>query len=351
MNKVQEIGDSTLIDSSLISVVIQGLTHYEEGNANCLYYQCVNSIKKYLPNAEIIVSTWEGQLCDGSIVDKVIYTKEPENIIDDYLGFSCNFNKMILSTKVGLLFSNKPYVLKFRANLLLKNTKFFEIHEVDNFEKYKEYKFFNNKINVANMAITTPFSYQHMLFHLSDIAQFGKKEDILNLWDLNLLSENELKNKFRWYNCFSFPGGIGIKLSNEQFLLVEFLKKNNIILDIPHCSYISWDYLKISELVFSKNFNVFNWEDTGIVYPERFTDNPYVLNNYMYKADEINNIYIKYEDKKFLFKRFFKLYLNYYFLKFFSRDFKDNFIKAIFVWISPNFFINSRKFWREFKKK
>ena len=349
MDKVQNEYADELIDSSRISVVIQGLTHYVEGDDNCLFYQCVNSIKKYLPDAEIIVSTWEGQACDESSVDKVIYTKEPDNIIDDYLGNPCNFNKMILSTKVGLDYSKREFVLKFRANLSLKNNKFFYIDDTDNLEKYKKYKFFNKKINVTNMAITTPLSYQHMLFHLSDIVQFGRKQDVMNLWDIDLLSANELKNKFKWYNCLSFPGVIGIRLSNEQFLLVEFLKKNNIKLDIPYCSYISWSYFKISELVLSKNFNVFNWQDAGVVYPERFTDNPYVLNNYMYKANEINNIYIKYDNSFFLVKRFFRLYLNFYFLKFFSRDFKDNFIKSVFVFISPKFFLDSRGFWRKFK--
>jgi hypothetical protein len=117
---MESVNNGELIDSSRISVVIQGLTHYIENDKNCLFYRCVNSIKQYLPEAEIIVSTWKGQSCDESVVDIVLYNDEPESITSDAdINFKWNFNKMVVSTKSGIIASNREYALKFRADLSL----------------------------------------------------------------------------------------------------------------------------------------------------------------------------------------------------------------------------------------
>jgi hypothetical protein len=37
-------------------------------------------------------------------------------------------------------------------------------------------------------------SFDYFLYNLSDIVQFGKKEDLLDLWSRDLIDERELKN-------------------------------------------------------------------------------------------------------------------------------------------------------------
>ena len=146
--------DGEVIGSARISVVIQGLTHYVKDDKNCLFYQCIDSIKKYLPYAEIIVSTWEGQNCDESVVDKVLYNDEPESIMV-FEGFDSrpwNFNKMVFSTMEGLKYANREYTLKIRADLSLSNNNFFKVKKKKNIpDQYLKYKFFEEAINLSNL--------------------------------------------------------------------------------------------------------------------------------------------------------------------------------------------------------
>jgi len=350
MNKVQNIENQELIDSSRISVVIQGLTHYIEGNDNCLFYQCVNSIKKYLPDAEIIVSTWIGQKCDETVVDCIIYNIEPNSIVtSNNLNNQWNFNKMIVSTLGGLNASTREYVLKIRADLILSGVDFFRICTKKNIpKKFNRYKIFDEPINVTNIFIKYPFSYHHFLFHLSDVVQFGKITNMLDLWNRDLVGEAELCFDLKWNSAFNYYCDTQMKNSPEQALMIGWMKDNDYDINLPYSTYVSSKFLKLSELLISMNFNVLDWSKSNVVFPERFVDNKKLLNNYIYKAEELNDLYIFYETPFYFLNRCFKLYLNFYFLKFLNKDFIDNFVRTFLFWICPSLFFKIQSKWKLF---
>jgi hypothetical protein len=338
MDKIQEAYDGELIDSSRISVVIQGLTYYVSGNKNCLYYECVNSIKKYLPNAEIIVSTWKGQQCDESVVDIVIYNDEPESIFDSYGGIPWNFNKMLISTKNGIQQSSREYVLKFRSDLSINNNNFFYIRSKKNIPNdLKKFNFFSEAVNVANLSIKNPCSYEHLLFHLSDIVQFGKRQYVEDIWNIDtILSEDLLIN----LNLLSllFYNGIECKrMVPEQALMIGWLNKKSINLKLKYPAYTSFEYVKISELAISLNFNVLSWQNVGVNYPNRFIENKKYLKKYLYNADYINSYYTNY-DNFFFFFRYLKIFCNVWLFKFFSDHYLSDFRKTLAMYIIKRVF-------------
>lgn len=352
MKDLQNNGE--LIDSSRISVVIQGLTHYVKDDRNCLFYQCIDSIKKYLPHAEIIVSTWKGQNCDESVVDKVLYNNEPESITSDRdINYKWNFNKMVVSSKNGINLSKREYILKFRADLSLMGTRFFRVTHKDNIpENLKKLRIFQNPVNISNIFTKTLFSpFDYFLYNLSDIVQFGKKEDILNLWNRDLIDEKELKySKIPqfFFNDFSY---YGLKMCPEQALMIGWLNFHGHNIDLPYASYISRKGFYLFELSLSTNFNTLNWEQTDILYPERFLSNPVVLNRYVYQAEEINDLYKKYNFLTFN-KRFFYCLKIIYLDKFLSKFFWDLLLKKILLsTFSPQKYSTLKTKWRAVIKK
>ncbi|MFH7766364.1 WavE lipopolysaccharide synthesis family protein [Acinetobacter sp. BSP-28] len=327
-----------IIDSSRISVVIQGLTHYVENDKGCMFYQCIESIKKHLPYAEIIVSTWENQDCDESVVDKVLYNNEPKSIISDRdENYQWNFNKMVVSTKNGIIASNREYVLKFRMDLSLVGTRFFIVTHKDNIpDSFNKFKIFQNPINISNIFTKTPFSqFYYFLYHLSDIVQFGKRENLLDLWNRNLLDESTLKhsrNQNFFFNHFSYHR---LKMSPEQALMIGWLNSYGYKINLPYTSYISRSGLYLFELVLSTNFNTLNWDQTDILYPKRFLSDPEVLEKYVYQAEEINYLYREYGFLT-LNKRFLHSLKIIYIDKFFSKFFWDLLCKKILLSILPS---------------
>ena len=62
-----------MIDLKDISVVVQGaITNYTK--------LCLESIRKYLPGAEIILSTWDDSNIDRLDYDVVIFNKDPGDL-------------------------------------------------------------------------------------------------------------------------------------------------------------------------------------------------------------------------------------------------------------------------------
>jgi len=352
MNKVHNEYTDELIDSSRISVVIQGLTHYVEGDDNCLFYQCVNSIKKYLPDAEIIVSTWEGQACDESVVDRVIYGKEPEGLkVSENLTRQWNFNKMVVSTINGLNAINRQYALKIRSDLKLNGLEIFKItKKVGVSDAILQYKIFKEPINVTNIYIKKPLSYHHFLFHLSDITQFGRVDLLQDLWNREIFTREELFCELKWNSCFNYHCDTQERNSPEQALMIGWLNSHGYNIYLPYTTYVSANYLKVSELTLSLNFNVLEWDASGIIFPYRFTFSKNMLNSYIYRASELNLIYTKYNGFYFL-KRITVMYLNFYVFKFFNIEFRDEFIRTILFWFSPKLYFKLKKGWRKFKKK
>lgn len=102
--------------SKEVSVVFQGAINqkYIENG--------VDSVRKYLPESEIIISTWEGQLLPSSCADKVdriLFNRDPGGTIFTRNGKIQNQNRQIFSTKEGILASTRKYVLKLRSDMKL----------------------------------------------------------------------------------------------------------------------------------------------------------------------------------------------------------------------------------------
>ncbi len=113
-----------LEDGSNLSIVIQG--HISDQSQIELI---VHSYRKYLPESEIIISTWESVSISLPVVDLVILNKDPGPINLEKAGGRTenNLNRQIVSSKHGVFAATRRYCLKIRSDLAIDNCNFINI--------------------------------------------------------------------------------------------------------------------------------------------------------------------------------------------------------------------------------
>lgn len=185
-----------MISSKDISVVVQGAINKTETK------KCLKSIRKFLPDAEIILSTWENSDVNNlkGLYDKIIFNKDVDApVIGEINGKTIynNMNRQLFSTQEGIKRAIRKYILKLRSDLILSNINFLTF-----FDKYpergEEYKLFEHKILIPTLV--TRFSFNENLltpFHFSDWWFFGLKQDIEKYFlETPLVKEPEFSNYF-----------------------------------------------------------------------------------------------------------------------------------------------------------
>lgn len=188
-----------MINSKEISVIVQGPIYKKETP------KCLKSIRKYLPDAEIILSTWEGADIDGLDFDVLVENKDPGTVlIDTYKSKKIynNINRQLLSTQEGLKKANRKYVLKLRSDLILTGINFLKY-----FDEYQargeNYNLFEHKVLIPilftryKLKLCGCHKRYEMPFHISDWWFFGLRSDIETYFaDTSLVLEPEFTLHF-----------------------------------------------------------------------------------------------------------------------------------------------------------
>lgn len=245
------------IKSEEISVVIQG-------SINKKYIvKCLKSIKKYLPKAEVILSTWSGEDVEGleTLYDVVLFNNDPGAEIFTPDGKRQNQNRQILSTKNGVNVAKKKYVLKIRSDMELLGCKFLKYFDKYNIRN-KQCKILKKRI-LINSLYTRNSIYkkkknnieyeQPYLFHVSDWMMFGLKEDISNVWNIPLAPEPETSQYFVNNATLRHEKGCLTRYHAEQYIWLSFLRKNGIKIDCDNYYSYNSDLKFLSELSIVNN--------------------------------------------------------------------------------------------------
>ena len=102
-----------------VSVVLQGPVRFETPES-------VESVRRLLPEAELILSTWEDEDVSSLGPIRVLRSEKPSAPIQhDRLSVPNNLNRLIRSTKKGVAAVTRPYVLKMRSDMVLDSLAFF----------------------------------------------------------------------------------------------------------------------------------------------------------------------------------------------------------------------------------
>ena len=237
----------TQINIQDITVVVQGAINEEYTK------KCLKSIRKYLPRATIILSTWEGSNVEDLDYDKLILNKDPgpsgsrnPHEPNFNLRINDNTNRQILSTKNGLKEVKTKYAMKLRTDFVLTGKHFLKYFS--KFNKHIDYdsklKLFEKRILILGYATVNC----NIPFWIGDFFSFGQTKDMLKLWDIDLMDDatinyfniNDIENLSN-NEAYQF-----IKLTHryfaEPYIFVKCIAKN-----IPEIYNIFKNYTDITE--------------------------------------------------------------------------------------------------------
>jgi hypothetical protein len=178
-----------------ISVVIQGAVSHPNQSIPGSTAYCIESVRKHLPGAEIILSTWSGQPVEDLKVDHVVFSEDPGGV--PYLDGSRinNTNRQIVSSQEGIKKASRPYALKLRADAHIESARF--LHYFHQFPvRSCSWKVFKARVLTGMVYSRNNVFPIAALFNFSDWWQFGLTEDVHYVWDRPLVPEPEYTHWF-----------------------------------------------------------------------------------------------------------------------------------------------------------
>jgi len=240
--------EKSTIDPKEISVVVRGLIvgNDQADEKKKFTKRSLASVRKYLPGAQIILSSWEGSDVSGLDYDDLVLTKP----LDGLYTMSPNgkpklmaVNNQITTSQNGLKKVRGEYTLNMRSDMILAGAGF-----IDYFIKYNEGgdgELFKKKVVV--LPTYNPRRPTKYLFNICDWFFFGLTEDIKNLFDIPLMNEDAMRGEkingyYPWDKNFE----------SEQYIWTTFLKKYKDI-NFPYNYYFTEEALKSSEESYARN--------------------------------------------------------------------------------------------------
>lgn len=240
-----------------ISFVVQGPVITQSDMRLGVYSTAdvLQSIRKYYPGVEIILSTWKGTETDGLSYDQLVLNEDPGGFMHN--GVQVNCNRLILSAKAGIRKASNPFVVKTRTDILFKDGN------LANKLKYitpvkSKYGVFQNTVLSTIYYVRDPLKL-NLVFHPSDIFLVGTKEDLLSHFDVPMAMRNFYVNEDE-----------STRIVPEQYFLVHnILTKKNIDFHIPYWGYTKLHYFIESEKYLFNNFLFFDTRELGVEFPKR----------------------------------------------------------------------------------
>jgi len=176
---------------SEISVVMQGpiVGKSTASESEQLTRRCVQSVRNYLPGAELILSTWNGSDISGIEFDVLVENEDP-GPVKTFAEKSVNINRQIESTRMGVRSASRNYILKLRTDTELTSASMLDYFELF-LTRSEEKRIFENRVLVWEILTKAPSRSEVGCYHSSDIVCFGTANDIRLLWDVPLYTRSE----------------------------------------------------------------------------------------------------------------------------------------------------------------
>lgn len=251
-----------------ITVVVQGpvQTFQDRQQEPGITEKCLASVRKHLPGARIILSTWPGQDLTNLDYDDLVISEDPGPNVRYYkLGTGkprrFNNNRQIVSTREGLRRVNTPYAVKLRSDNFLTDNSFVALQQSFP-ERCLERKYLRERVVVSNIFTRRYAKGFPVAFHLSDFFYFGRTEDLLTLWDLELCQdvsfpEPSLDNRLFPVDC-------------TQLLCLKALERFDPAIKLDHLLDAPPDKLRASDICYANNFIIASPDELGLGLCQRF---------------------------------------------------------------------------------
>lgn len=260
-----------MIKSADISVIVPGSIIGKRDSGKCaqLTRRALKSIRKHLPDAEIILSTWEEQDVGNLEYDTLVLTPDPgPNYYITPQGRVPyhNYNRQITAVQAGLRRATRKYALKTRNDILFSGNRFLDFY--DKFpHRCNDWKILRKRVIVGSILTYHPRrAKKEMWFNVCDFFHFGLKEDVEMIWSVQPVQDMRMPFSIEqtlWLTMLSrLKGSIAscyddfgsdhrviyeMSLANNAIVLshqqigIRFLKYGyGITSQLYYCSYNDW---------------------------------------------------------------------------------------------------------------
>lgn len=238
---------------------------------------CLESIRKWFPGSEIVLSTWNGSDVAGLTFDRHVESTDPGPVCITRPEVSPpiynNDNRQILSTKAGLRAAGNRYALKVRSDIVVTGNQWLSC-----WDRYPgrvpEWRMFQERIVTANLFTRNPLRKVRKPFHPSDWFMFGLKEDLLLLWDIDPEPEPETSH---WFRDRPTPRVLHDFTNTRRYLAEQYLWKTLMTkfgeISFDHFADASRENVRLTQLSFANNLIILDVEQLGF-YLEKYGDPP-----------------------------------------------------------------------------
>lgn len=252
---------SSKIDSKDISIIVQGQLFKSEQSSTL---DVLLSIRKYYPNAEVILSTWNGSEISPqyqSLCDLIVLSDDPGD--GTYGKPLLNINRQIVSSKSGIDKATRTYAIKTRTDLNFTSDSLADFMALT-LKRSPEFSLGYGHICVADFSTRSHISGLKVPFWICDFVYAGRREDVKKIFDVNLYT----KNDFEYYLTHSKPDYMYrqsdvFQYTPETYFAYNYLKQGR---DIPFEN--SYDNNSIAMELYSNlfinNFIVLGEKQLGI---------------------------------------------------------------------------------------
>ncbi len=231
-----------------ISVIVRGLVvgAGENDERRKFTKRSLESVRRYLPGAEIILSTWKGSDVDGLHYDRVLFSDEPERIEMAFADGRVKLvaaNHQIITSQSGLEHVQRKYALVMRSDMVLNDTGFLRY-----FVKYASSPpigFLKHKIVV--LPTYNPRRVPAPIYNVCDWMYFGYTEDVRAVFEIPLMTVDTLRGEKK--------GGYYQMEQNsesEQYIWSSFLRKYTAV-HIPQFDAVSPRDIQLSEESYARH--------------------------------------------------------------------------------------------------
>ena len=234
------------IPNKEITFVIQGPVFYE----NNITKKSCESIRQYFPESKIILSTWKNSNSSELNIDQKIESDDPGANSFLYINNNKifnNINRMIISSYNGLSFVKTKFAVKLRSDMYFNSSnlsKLLSIAEKSNSNYSKK------KIIIPSNMTINPDREIKLLFHPSDHFFAGLSEDLLNLFNIPLMNNEQMK----YFKNTKLKGMQKLPIlpqyTCEQYLFYSFIRKK---IDVNFEN--AFDYNNKNKLLHDKVFS------------------------------------------------------------------------------------------------
>jgi hypothetical protein len=178
-----------MIDHKEVSVIIQG-PYYPS-----ITEFAIERVRRVLPGAEIIYSTWNGTKYRSEYVDKYVESEDPgaEAVFDNPRILHAA-NRQIVSTCAGLRLASRRYALKIRSDLYLLNDNFLKKYHIFP-SRESDFRVLTERVIISTSFTPNP-RREPKPFHPSDWFYFGLHEDLLRIFEVPLCPEPQTSRYF-----------------------------------------------------------------------------------------------------------------------------------------------------------